>query len=150
MPLFNKAIQAQQGGKLVEASENYVRAVEADPTFFEAWYNLSLVSRDLRQTANCLAACEVALAIKPGSADARFNFALVLRDAGYLLDAAAELEKLLGQNPSDVRAHLALANLCSQKLSQPQRARAHYEKVLELDPQNSQATNIRTWLATHP
>jgi tetratricopeptide (TPR) repeat protein len=149
-PLFNAAIQAQQAGRPVEASENYLRAVQADPAFFEAWYNLSLVARDLRQTGNCLTACEVALTLKPDSADARFNFALVLRDAGYLLDAAVELEKLLAQNPNDVRSHLAIANLCAQKLNQPQRARVHYLKVLELDPRNHQAANIRDWLVTHP
>ena len=149
-PLFNAAIAAQQAGRPVEASETYLRAVQADPAFFEAWYNLSLVSRDLRQTGNCLTACEVALSLKPTSADARFNFALVLRDSGYLLDAASELEKLIAQNPSDVRSHLALANLSAQKLNQPQRARAHYLKVLELEPHNQQAANIRDWLVSHP
>jgi hypothetical protein len=32
----------------------------------------------------------------------------------------------------------------------PARARAHYLKWLELDPQNPQATNIRFWLSANP
>jgi tetratricopeptide (TPR) repeat protein len=149
-PLFNAAIQSHQAGRPAEALENYLKAAQADPAFFEAWYNLSLISRDLGQTGSCLTACEIALALKPDSADARFNFAFVLRDAGYPLDAAAELETLLAQNPNDIRGHLALANLCAQKLSQPKRARTHYLKVMELDARNPQAANIRDWLVAHP
>lgn len=149
-PLFNSAIQAHQAGRPAEALEDYLKAAQADPAFFEAWYNLSLIARDLGQTASCLSACESALALKPDSADARFNFALVLRDAGYPLDAAAELETLLAQNPNDIRGHLALANLSAQKLSQPQRARTHYLKVMELDAHNPQAASIRDWLLAHP
>ena len=43
-------------------------------------------------------------------------------------------------------AHLTLANLYAEEFHQPAAARPHYLKVLELDPQNSQATAIRYWL----
>jgi len=49
-----------------------------------------------------------------------------------------------------VRAHLALANLCAQSLHDPAQARRHYQKVLELDPTNAQAADIRFWLAANP
>ena len=56
----------------------------------------------------------MALAIQPDSVDARYNFALALKTAGYVTDAANELEKILAANPNEVRAHLALGkSLCA-------------------------------------
>jgi hypothetical protein len=49
-----------------------------------------------------------------------------------------------------VRAHFALANLYSQQLGQPGKARAHYLRLLELDPQHPQATAVRYWLEANP
>ena len=67
-----------------------------------------------------------------------------------MLDAANELEKLLQTYPKDGRANLALGNLYLQELHQPVKAREHYLKVLENDPQNPQASAIRYWLAANP
>jgi hypothetical protein len=49
-----------------------------------------------------------------------------------------------------VRAHLALANLCAQSLHDTAQARTHYLKVLELEPDNAQAADIRFWLSANP
>jgi len=53
-------------------------------------------------------------------------------------------------NPNEVRAQLALGNLYAQQLREPAQARRHYLKVLELDPHNAQATDIRFWLSANP
>ena len=73
-----------------------------------------------------------------------------LQQASYLGDAARELERLLVLDPNDPRAHLALANLYAQHLHQLAKARAHYLRALELNPQLPQAAAIRNWLATNP
>ncbi len=117
-----------------------------DPAFFEADYNLGLVATEARNWPAALAAYELALAIKPDSPDARYNFALVLRQANYLADAVNELERLLAGHPNETRAHLALANLYAQQLHQPAKARSHYQRVLELEPRLPQAAAIRHWL----
>ena len=44
-----------------------------------------------------LAAYEYALALKPDSADARYSFALGLKQANFLADAANELQKVLAR-----------------------------------------------------
>ena len=104
-------------------------------------------SRDFNQS---LHAYEMALAIRPDSADARCNFALALKAAGYVTDAVNELGKMLASNPDDARAHLALGNIYAQQLHDPAQARAHYLKVLQLDPRNPQATDIQFWLSANP
>ena len=128
----------------------YQQAAETDPDWFEAQYNFGVLSYRLRDYRQALPAYELALAIRPDSVDARYNFALALRAAGYVPDAARELEKILASNPKEVRAHLALGNLYAQQLHDAARARQHYLKVLELDPANPQATDIQFWLSSNP
>jgi tetratricopeptide (TPR) repeat protein len=143
---FEQGSRAQSANRLSEAAQAYRHATQLDPAFFEADYNLGLVATEARNWPTALAAYEEALAIKPDSANARYNFALVLRQANYVADAANELERLVANHPKEARAHLALANLYAQQLHQPAKARAHYEKVLDLDPALPQAAAIRDWL----
>jgi Flp pilus assembly protein TadD len=92
----------------------------------------------------------MALAVRPDDTDARYNFALALKAAGHAADAADEFRKILAANPGEVRAHLALANLCAQTLHDAAQARQHYLKVLDLDPKHPQASDIRFWLSANP
>ena len=110
---------------------------------FKAHYNLGLVATESGNLTLALASYENALAIEPTSLDARYNFALVLKQANFLADAALELEKLLVTYPNDARANLALGNLYAQQFGQPAKARPYYLKVLEVEPHNPQASAIR-------
>jgi Tfp pilus assembly protein PilF len=74
----------------------------------------------------------------------------VLLQSNYPIDAANELEKVLASEPNDTRAQLALGNIYAQQLRQPAKARQHYLKVLEVEPQHPQAVAIRIWLAANP
>jgi tetratricopeptide (TPR) repeat protein len=153
--LFAQALEAQRDRRIPEAVAGYRAATQADPGFFEAQCNLGLSAYDASDMPLSLSAHETALAIRPDSFNARFNFALALKKAGYLIDAAQELERLLVVNANESPAHLAsahlmLANLYAEQFHQPHAARPHYLKVLDLDPKNSQATIIRYWLRDNP
>ena len=153
--MFAQARQAEREHRMADAEALYRAATQADPDFFEAQSNLGLAAYQVGDMTQSLLAYETALAIKPSSFSTRFNFALALRKANYLQDAAQELERLLAANPGETSAHLAmvhltLANLYAEQFHRPAAARPHYLKVLELDPQNSQATPIRYWLHENP
>jgi len=143
---FAQGVQAYQAQHLKEAIASYRRAVQVDPAFFDAYYNLAQAATKTDNLSLALSTYEAALALRPESSDARYNFALALKRAGCLLDAAAELEKVIAAYPKDSRAHLALGNLYAQQLQQPAKAREHYLKVLDSDPGNPQAAAIRSWL----
>jgi Flp pilus assembly protein TadD len=49
-----------------------------------------------------------------------------------------------------VNAHLTLANLYANRLGESAKARAHYRKVLELEPKHPESVAIRYWLAANP
>ena len=147
---FTQARLAEQEGNWASALRDYREAAALDPSWFVAQYNAGVIAQRLRDYSTALASYETALAIEPDSVDARYNFALALKSAGYVPDAEAELKKILAAHPGEVRAHLALANLCAQSLHDPAQARREYLKVLELDPDNPQTADIRFWLSANP
>ena len=147
---FTQAREYEQDARWLDALKAYRQAAETDPDWFEAQYNFGVLSFRLGDFQQALPAFEMAMAIRPDSVDARYNFALALKAAGCVSDAVHELEKILKASPKEVRAHLALGNLCAQQLHDAARARQHYLKVLELDPANPQATDIQFWLSSNP
>lgn len=147
---FTQARVAEQNENWTTALAAYRQAAALDPAWFEAQYNAGVIAHRLRNYSSALTSYETALSLQPDSVDARYNFALALKAAGFVPDAAEQLKKILAANPGEVRAHLALANLCAQSLRDPAQARQHYLKVLELDPRNPQTTDIRFWLAANP
>jgi len=147
---FTQARLAEQDKNWPAALQGYREAATLDPSWFEAQYNAGVIAQRLQNYSAALPSYEQALALEPDSVDARYNFALALRAAGYAPDAANELKKILTANPDEVRAHLALANLCAQELHDPAQARVHYQRVLALDPSNARAADIRFWLVANP
>lgn len=141
---------AQEAHHLDEAIREYESAIELDPSFFEAQYNLGIAATQAGRISRALSAYEAALLTRPESANARYNLALVLKQANFPADAVKQLGKLLEQYPEESRAHLALANLYARTLNQPEKARPHYQRVLEIDPHDPMAANIRDWLKANP
>jgi tetratricopeptide (TPR) repeat protein len=148
--LLAEGVQAQQQNRVSDAMLAYVRAIKADPSLFEAHYNLGVAAFEAGDLAQALNSYEFALALNPISVKARFNFAVALQKEDFPRDAAIELEKLLTINPSEARAHFTAANLYAQRLNEPRKARAHYVQLLQLEPQHPQATAIRFWLEANP
>ena len=148
--VFAQAQQFERDKQYRAALDSYHEAARLDPSWFEAQYNCGVLAYRLGDFDQSLPAYEMALAIRPDSADTRYNFALALKAAGYVNDAVDELNKILVLNPGDVRAHLALGKLYAQQLYDLPQARAHYLKVMQLDPRNSQAADIQFWLSSNP
>jgi tetratricopeptide (TPR) repeat protein len=147
---FLLGVEAHSQKRLAQAVDYYRQAVASDPTFYDANYNLALAAFQTKDLPLALAAGEQAVTANPKSQDARYNFALTLREANYPADAAGELRKVVAENPDDVRAHLALANLYAQQLDEPALARRHYNRVLELNPDHREAPLVRQWLVNNP
>lgn len=148
--VFSQARKAEQEENWDAALNAYYTAARLDPSWFEAQFNTGVIAQRLQNYSVALPSYEKALALQPESLDARYNFALALKSAGYVPDAVKELKMILAAHPDSVRAHLALANLCAQSLHDPVQAREHYRKVLELDPKNPRASDIRFWLGSNP
>lgn len=147
---FTRARVFDQDAKWTDALLWYHQAAQYDPSWFEAQYNTAVLAQRLRDYSLALPSYEYALALRPDATDSRYNFALALKAAGYAPDAAEELKKIIVADPNSPRAYVALGNLYEQSLHNPALARPQYVKALELDPNGSQAAEIRAWLANNP
>ncbi len=145
--LFHQALVARQAFRVTDALKLYQQATRADPSFFNAQFNLAVTLAELGDLQNAADAYERALAIQPGSFDARFNFALLLKQMGYAAETVRELEKLTKSHPADARAHVMLGNIYSQQLKRNDKARECYTRAIQADPNTPQAAAIRQWLA---
>jgi len=145
-----KGRKAMAARRYVEAAEAYRAATKADPTWFQAQFNLAAAAIEAGLNGEAVSASERALAIKPDSSDARYNYGLALKQGGRYAQAAAQLEQVVTADPINARAHLTLGNLYADQLREPDNARLHYLKVLEIDPGHSQAGAILFWLKENP
>jgi tetratricopeptide (TPR) repeat protein len=148
--LLTEGINAQRAYRIRDALERYRSAAVADPSLFEAHYNRGVAAFEAGELGESLRAYERALSINETSVPARFNFATALEKSGYPEAAVHELELLVAAHPEEVRAHLALGNLQARRFGDRARAREHYRKVLELNPQHPEAGTLRFWIEANP
>ncbi|MBX3744611.1 MAG: tetratricopeptide repeat protein [Verrucomicrobiae bacterium] len=146
-PVMLLGIQEHRRGRMESAVTHYTEVIRLDPAAYEAYRNLATVHLQTGDWSRSLDASEWALSLDPDSLSARLTFALALERAGYPTDAAIEAERIVTTDPDHVAAHLLLGNLYAQRLGNGGRARAHYLRVIELDPEHSQSLAIRRWLA---
>ncbi|MBL9136921.1 MAG: tetratricopeptide repeat protein [Verrucomicrobiales bacterium] len=149
-PVLSEAMQEHRRGRLEPAAELYRQVLRLDPASTEAHEYLAAIHLQKGEVSSALASGELALALQPESPTARLNFALALEQGDFPADAAVEAERLVEKNPNDTQAHLLLGNLYSQHLADTDRARRHYSKVIDLEPNHPQSVAIRRWLASHP
>jgi tetratricopeptide (TPR) repeat protein len=147
---LREGIAAEKSARPKDAISFYQEAIKADPGYYEACEALGVAANKSGDDTLALEAFNHALTIKPDSEEAHYGFAWALEKKHYYQDAVKELEKLLVQKPDEVRAHLLLAEIYARDLGEPDQARPHYQKVLAIEPQNSQATTIRFWLRANP
>src|SRR5262249_607321 len=67
--LFAEGRRAQQAHRLAEAINSYGAAIQQDPTYFEACYNLASANAEAGDLPGAITAYESALAIRPASLD---------------------------------------------------------------------------------
>ncbi len=147
---FNEALLVHNRRDYASAAALYEQATVADPTFYPAQHNLALLSMDLNNPARAVTAAEYAVTLQPEATASRQLYAAALQRANFPADAAEELERLVAARPNDAQTHFTLAGLYASNLGNPAQARAHYLRVLELEPNHPQASAIRIWLAGNP
>ena len=144
--LLEKAYHQHRIKEYDKAIVGYRRVLEMDPAHQQAYVNIAIAMQVTGKVKASLPEYEKALAINPFSQPAREGFASALNQSGFFLDAAVEFHKLLEVHRDNVPAHLGLGVLYDQHLNQPDKAEKYYRRVLELDPQHTEAANIRRWL----
>jgi Tfp pilus assembly protein PilF len=130
-----------------EAAERwFAHAASALPQDAEVqnnWGNLRLAVGD---HAGAVERLQRALALAPSLLDARYNLGLALLEAQQPDRAAAELEQVIGQQPTRAPAWSALARAC-RAAGLAGRALEAADRALALHPQAAPARAIRALIA---
>jgi tetratricopeptide (TPR) repeat protein len=95
-------------GRVEDALQAFRRAVEADPRFFQAQFDLGFLYQQRGELPQAISAYRAALRLDPAHEEARFNLGLACLQSGDV--ASAERERAsLAQRGSQLAAELARA-----------------------------------------
>ncbi len=124
---------AYRNGQGEDAVELIQAAVEIEPDYVEAHFNLGRVLTGLGRHAQAEARLNRVLELRPDYREAYLELANLLRRQGKLADALAVCRRLLTEDDSFPEAHLNTANLLAE-LNQSEQASRHYQRAISLRP----------------
>ena len=143
---FDAALHQHKLNKFDHAIAGYREAIRQDPGYPHAHMNLAMALESKGEHTEALPLYELALAESPTSQPARLGFARSLRAGKFYVDAAIQLEQLVGRHRNNAAAHFELAAVYANHLNLPDRAVKHYQRLLELNPNHPDAGGIRRWI----
>jgi Flp pilus assembly protein TadD len=88
-------------GEIREAVADFERAVQLNPGYVKAHYNLGVAFEELGQMANAERHLRAAVGLEPRSSGLRRGLAGFYLDRGRRADAAAQVEEFLRIDPLD-------------------------------------------------
>lgn len=121
-----------------EALEHYQNAVNDDPGYAEAHYNLANVLIEKERVEEAIAHYRKALELKPRLTKAHDNLGFVLAHQGEVQEAIAQYRQSLEIEPDSAATHTNLG-AALQQTQDMYGALAEFRKALELEPGSADA-----------
>ena len=120
-------------GKLEEAEISIRKAIEINPNFANAHFNLANILRDLGKLEEAEISTRKAIEINPNFASAYSNLGSILKDLGKLEEAEISIRKAIELNPKFAIAHSNLGSILKD-LGKLEEAEMSTRKATEIDP----------------
>jgi tetratricopeptide (TPR) repeat protein len=136
--IFTLAHAQEMAGELKEAGELYARGVELAPNDSDVVIGLGRVRFHLGFTPEALALAERTLRVSPNNPDALLLLGMCRLSMGETALARTALEKGAAVADKYADIHFLLGRV-DEAEHQAGAARAQYQRVLQLDPENRQA-----------
>lgn len=139
---YNKGVKLAEQGAYVDAARKFQAALSADPEFADARYNLGVAFQQMKKHERALGQFE---RIKGELRDDPKYYFAVGNSYFYLkryTDAAMAFENVIARAASHKKAQYSLA-VCYEKLGERDKARAAWQRYLELDPDSAWAVEAR-------
>ena len=132
--------------ELEEAVGHLSRAVELNPQYADAHYNLGTALAHLGRLPEAARRLARALELEPSNAPAAYNLGVVMKRQGRRDEAIAHLTTVVKLSPGHVQAHTTLGALLFEK-GDAAAALAHFQDAIRADPKCAEAHgNIGTLL----
>jgi tetratricopeptide (TPR) repeat protein len=117
---FQQACELEESAPAL-ARRAYQRAVELDPSHFDAQLNLGRLLHEAGELEAAEERYRLALALRRGDATASFNLGVVLEDLNRLEDALEAYRSVTEVDPDHADAFFNQAGIC-ERLGRPQEA----------------------------
>ncbi len=115
------------------ATQLWLHAIELNPKYAQAWFNLGVVHQKKGLVVEAEQAFRTAVENDPSNIEAWYMLGDLLYGQGRLKDAKAAYELLLARAPDSAHAYNNLGLICAAE-KQPEEALAHYQKAVALAP----------------
>ncbi|HEY7087765.1 MAG TPA: tetratricopeptide repeat protein [Tepidisphaeraceae bacterium] len=134
------ALELRRLGKLEQAIAELNAALQINPTYAAAYYNIAVIRVDQGRLEDAITTWRKAIEVKPDYSQAYSSLCVALRRLGRLDEAIAAGRESVRLKPSDSDAHanLATALHATWKFDE---AFAHFECAIKLDSKNVRALN---------
>ena len=130
---YLKASAATAKGDRAKAIRHLRKAVQEQPEFFEAHYNLGVHYQALEQWENATRAYLKAIELRQNTARPNFNLGVIYHNQGKIDQAIERYRQALKYDPSFAEAHQALGEARFQQ-GRPYAAEQHLETATRLAP----------------
>eukprot|EP00929_Paragymnodinium_shiwhaense_P077543 TRINITY_DN39933_c0_g1_i1.p1 TRINITY_DN39933_c0_g1~~TRINITY_DN39933_c0_g1_i1.p1 ORF type:complete len:927 (+),score=173.35 TRINITY_DN39933_c0_g1_i1:112-2781(+) len=144
---FQLGVEFSEAGDPAKAKEMYSKAVQYNRGYVEAWNNLGVTCRLLREPQTALEAFGMALQGNENCRKTRENMAICLLEIGCgflekkeLKQASEALKRALSYNCRNADIHFNMGVMYAEK-EKWQRAKTSYELALQFDPKHATALN---------
>ncbi|NMG22767.1 tetratricopeptide repeat protein, partial [Brasilonema bromeliae] len=119
--------------KLDQAIAAYNKAIQLDPNYAKAYYNLGIALSDQKKLDQAIATYNKAIQLAPNYANAYNNLGLALSEQKKLDQAIAAYNKAIQLDPNNTYAYIALGIVLAQQ-KKPDAANVAFNKAIQLDP----------------
>jgi protein O-GlcNAc transferase len=138
--LVDRGIAAEEGGLTAEAVQCYRRAIEADPAFTPAHFNLGLLHLAAGRYHEAEAAFRATLRLKEQFPEAWVALADALEEQGRDTEALEALNRAIAQR-ADYEGALMNASILLQKMGRLDEAEPSYRRVIAVAQDSAAAHN---------
>ena len=130
-------------GDFDRAVEAYETALGLDPTHLDSWNNLGIAKVSIGDAYGARSAWKSALKVQRSYCKAHANLGFLAHTRGQVEEAVVEFSTTLTYCPENTIAHYGLGTIYADNRRNPQRAIAHFEALLRIDPQFSRAEEVQ-------
>jgi tetratricopeptide (TPR) repeat protein len=125
-------------GRIDEAHQHYVAALEIEPDYFRGRANFASLLIDTGDLAGAVEHYQAALRLRPDASEAHFGLGDALVGLGRTDEGMAHYYEALRLKPDRSSTHYNLANALARH-GRPSEAIDHYRQTLRLDPNHYKA-----------
>jgi tetratricopeptide (TPR) repeat protein len=142
---YNEGLAQVEGGRYLDAVLSFQRAIELDPAFGAAHYNLGVTFQRLESYDKAESAYRDAVRCDPGDANYKYALGATCYHQGDYTHAIDWFRRALEIDDRHRNAQYSLAK-AYEKTAQPSRARAAWIRYLEIDGDSAWADEARSRL----